>query len=72
MTDRSPRAARPSGPGRDTALKAPSSAASAREVFGRFVRTLEQIDAARGGTASAKEKKAETAQTWEVTGCGKR
>lgn len=54
-------------------LGAPSTPESAREIFGRFVRTLEKLDAARGSAASAaKVQKAETSQNWEVTGCGRR
>lgn len=53
-------------------LRPPSSPESAREIFGRFVRTLEQLDAARSPAAPvARVQKAETSQSWEVTGCGK-
>jgi hypothetical protein len=53
-------------------LRSPSSPESAREIFGRFVRTLEQLDAARAPAIPAvRVQKAETSQNWEVTGCGK-
>lgn len=53
-------------------LRPPSTPQSAREIFGRFVRTLEKLDAARSEAGSAtKVQKAETTQNWEVTGCGK-
>lgn len=75
MSSKTPRASMPSRPpgGRDVPgprLRVPSSPASAREIFGRFVRTLEELDAARASPA-AREQKADTTQTWEVSGCGK-
>jgi hypothetical protein len=69
------RSTRPQGASRASdgpRLRAPSSAASAREIFGRFVRTLEELDAARGNaTPATRQQKAETTQSWEVPGCGK-
>ncbi len=53
---------------------ASSAPASAGEVFGRFVRTLERLDVARNAPPPARksrERKAETRQSWEVPGCGK-
>lgn len=61
-----------SGTGSGLRLRPPSSPESAREIFGRFVRTLEQLDAARGtGTPVARQQKADITQSWEVTGCGR-
>jgi hypothetical protein len=69
------RSTQPSGRSRSSSgprLRPPSTPESAREIFGRFVRTLEQLDAARApADPAARVQKAETGQNWEVTGCGR-
>ena len=73
MTGRSTRPQSSGGNSSSPRLRPPSTPESAREIFGRFVRTLEQLDAARGAaTAAGRVQKAETSQSWEVTGCGRR